>query len=144
MDVVGTKEVMSTYGFSPMAVAATTAALQVIDEEHLCEKAREIERVFLEVTAAWKIDKDGGVWNWINYVTGVGADLGIWLKEDLEGGQVAVRDVCAVCLREGLLVFPNHRRIRMSVAMVITEGELRKGLGILKSALSKVLGKLRA
>lgn len=142
MDLVGTKEIMSTYGFSPVAVAATTAALQVIDEERLVEKALCIERVFLEVTSMWKVnDSLGGVhtWKFIKYVTAVGADLGVWLNDDLAGGQETVRAICAVCLKDGLLVFPNHRRIRMGVAMVITDEELRKGLCILKRALDEVL-----
>ena len=148
MDLIGTKEIMSTYGFSPMAVAATTAALQVIDDENLVEKARFIERVFLEVTTSWNNETDENTENekvgvnsrkLIRYVTAVGAELGIWLREDLDGGQETVRAICAVCLRDGLLVFPNHGRIRMSVAMVITEGELRRGLNILKGALDEVL-----
>lgn len=148
MDLIGIKEIVSTYCFSPMAVAATTAALQVIDEENLIEKARLIERVFFEVTATWKDEstnediqnKDVGVCSRrsIKYFTAVGAELGVWLKEDINGGQETVRAICAVCLREGLLVFPNYRRIRMSVAMVITEDDLRRGLSILKGALDEV------
>jgi len=72
-------------------------------------------------------------------VTAVGAELGVWLNDDLDGGQEIVRTICAVCLRDGLLVFPNQRRIRMSVAIMITEDELRRGLGILKGALDEVL-----
>lgn len=142
MDLVGTKEIMSTYGFSPMAVAATTAALQVIDEEQLVEKALFVERVFLEVTSAWKKSETFGgrcTWKFIKRVTAVGADMGVWLKDDLAGGQETVRAICAVCLKNGLLVFPNHRRVRMGVAMVITEDELRRGLCILKRALDEVL-----
>lgn len=142
MDLVGTKEIMSTYGFSPMAVAATTAALKVIDEEELVEKALLVERVFLEVTSTWKVNEGPGgrcTWKFIKYVTAAGADLGVWLHDHLTGGQETVRAICAVCLRDGLLVFPNHRRIRMGVAMVITEDELRRGLSILKSALDEVL-----
>lgn len=60
MDLVGTKEIMSTYGFSPMAVAATTTALKVIDEESLVEKALFVERVFLEVMATWKENEGHG------------------------------------------------------------------------------------
>lgn len=147
MDLVGTKEIMSTYGFSPIAVAATTAALKVIDEEGLVEKALFIERVFLEVRSTWKEDEGHAgrcTWNFIKYVTAVGADLGIWLHDDLAGGQKIVRAICAICLRDGLLVFPNHRRIRMGVAMVITEAELRGGLSILKCALDEVLINSRA
>lgn len=54
MGLVGTREIMSTFGFSPVAVAATTAALKFIDEEELVEKALYVERVFLEVTSTWK------------------------------------------------------------------------------------------
>lgn len=149
MDLVSTKEIMSTYSFSPVAVAVTIAALQVIDKEGLVAKARFIERVFLDVTMSWQdeTDKDNtevekvGTYYWksVRYVTAVGAELGIWLKENVDGEQGTVRAICAVCLREGLLVFPNYRRIRMSVAMVISEEDLRKGLSILKGALDEVL-----
>lgn len=142
MDLVGTKEIMSTYGMSPMAVAATIASLQVIDDENLVGKALVVERLFLDITDSWKeIEVCGtqSTWKFIKHVTAVGADLGVWLYEDLVSGQETIRAICAVCLRDGLLVFPNHRRIRMCVAMVITEEELRKGLGILKRALDEVL-----
>jgi len=142
MDLVGTKEIMSTYGMSPIAIAATIAALQVIDEEGLVAKALLVERVFLDVTEGWKADRNKhgrGIWEFISYVTAVGADLGVWLNEELVGGQDTVRAICAVCLRDGLLVFPNQRRIRMCVAMVITEEKLRSGLNILKNSLYEVL-----
>lgn len=153
MNLIGVKEIFSTYGFSPVAVAATTAAIRVIDEENLVEKAQMIERVFREVTNSWLVKTDGDIEDsyvslaarkCIKYVSAVGAELGIWLREDLRGGQETVRAIGAICLRDGLLVFPNHRRIRMSVALVITEEEFRNGLEILRQALDEVLQSVQA
>ena len=125
MDLVGTKEILSTYTFSPVALAATTTALKVIADEGLVERARQIEKLFLEETSAWEHPI-------ISHITARGADLGIWLR-GVE--QSTCRQICEWCMHQGLLVFPNHLRIRMNVAMVITDEELLAGLRILKSVL---------
>jgi ornithine--oxo-acid transaminase len=127
MDLVGTKEILSTYTFSPVALAATRAALKVIDDEGLVERARRIEKLFLEETGAWKHPI-------ISHVTARGADFGIWLC-GVE--QRTCRQICEWCMHQGLLVFPNYLRIRMNVAMVITDEELLAGLQILKSVLDR-------
>jgi ornithine--oxo-acid transaminase len=122
MNLVETKEIISTYSFSPMAIAATTAALQVIDNEGLVQRAVQIQRLVSEELETW-------TYPFVDYVTIRGADFGIWLRNV---DQNTCRRICELCMHNGLLVFPSQSRIRMSVAMIITDGELAKGLHILK------------
>lgn len=126
MDLVGTKEIISTFSFSPLAIAAATAALRVIDDECLIERARQIQRLFLDETEAWHYD-------FVSLFTARGADLGIWLHKKID--PQTIRWICENCMHNGLLVFPNLRRIRMSIAMVITDEELMKDLQILTKAM---------
>ncbi|CAH0027371.1 unnamed protein product [Clonostachys rhizophaga] len=123
MDLVGTKEIISTFQFSPVAISATAAALCVIDEEFLVERAGDIERLVMRESLTWKH-------SFVSHVTARGADFGVWL---CGVGQNVCRHICEMCMNRGLLVFPSHLRIRMGVAMVMTDAELLKGLGILRS-----------
>ncbi|KAK7416891.1 hypothetical protein QQX98_004949 [Neonectria punicea] len=128
MDLVESKEILSTYSFSPVAVAATTASLQVIDEERLVQRASEIETLFLSVAREWR-------YSIIHYVTARGGDLGVWLQ-GVE--QSTCRRICEDCMRNGLLVFPSLLRVRMSIPLVISNAEFVNGLTILGAVLAQV------
>ncbi|KAK4222960.1 putative acetylornithine aminotransferase [Podospora fimiseda] len=128
MDLVETKEILSTFSFSPIAVAATSASLRVLDDENLVARARTIEEMVVSETSLWDF--------WlVDHVTVRGADFGIWLRGVDQG---TCRLICELCMQNGLLVFPSPLRIRMSVAMVMTDKELLEGLRILKEALGIV------
>ncbi|EED12081.1 acetylornithine aminotransferase, putative [Talaromyces stipitatus ATCC 10500] len=132
MDLVGEKEIVSTYSFSPLAITATTAALRVIDDECLIERAGQIEKKFLEVAETWRHP-------FIRYATARGADFFIFFWRI---DQNTCRRICEICMHNGLLVYPNGLGIRMSIAMVITDEELRAGLEILSNAFDTVFSDL--
>ncbi|OAP64557.1 hypothetical protein AYL99_00529 [Fonsecaea erecta] len=125
MSLVGTFEIASTYGFTPLAIAATRAAIEVIDNENLMSKAVELGRKWKAIVDGWKHPK-------IDYVFSLGADSNLFLN-NLSGLRVA-----ALCMHKGLFVHPRPNGLRISFAMTMTDAELEKGAEILKAALDEI------
>ncbi|KAL2692446.1 hypothetical protein Neosp_002855 [[Neocosmospora] mangrovei] len=130
MDLIGGYEAVATFGMAPQAIAATRATLRVMDSEKLVERALWIDAVWKEETKSWN-------YPWVEYITNRGADLGIFLNET-EDGRITGRRFGMLCYHKGLLCYPDGNRIRLGVALNITEQEFRKGLAILKEALEEV------
>lgn len=130
MSVVGGGELLSTFAFSPIAIAATTAALRVTDEENLAQQAIRIGEYFLRRAKNWEKHA------FIEYVTARGADLGIWLTK---GNEVLCRKISALCMHKGLLLYPSPLHVRISVPMIIEERDLERGLDMLEEALDECL-----
>ncbi|KAF7549722.1 hypothetical protein G7Z17_g6199 [Cylindrodendrum hubeiense] len=124
---VGILEIVSTFAFTPLGIAASKAALKVIDEEHLLEKAQAIEKHFMEETANWSSLP------YVEYATARGGDFNIILKPQSPG-----RKICALAMHRGVLTLSTPDRIRMSVALTMSKSELATGLDILKSSLKEV------
>lgn len=131
MSLVGPYETASTFAMSPMAVAVTQAALGIIDDENLLQRATSIGKQFEEVASTWKHP-------FIEFTTARGADLNIKLVANYPNTRVTARRIALLCYHKGLLVFPLTGRVRMSVAMTITDELLQKGFAILKEALDEV------
>lgn len=53
MASVGPYEMASTYGFSPLAIAATDATMDVIDGENLVERAVHVGSLWREIVESW-------------------------------------------------------------------------------------------
>ncbi|KAL6352119.1 hypothetical protein LRP88_14561 [Fusarium phalaenopsidis] len=130
MDLIGGYEAVATFGMAPQAIAATRAALSVMNSEKLVERAHWIDAVWKEETKSWN-------YPWVEYITNRGADMGIFLNET-EDGRITGRKFGMLCYHKGLLCYPDGNRIRLGVALNITEREFRKGLAILKEALEEV------
>lgn len=130
MDLIGGYEAVATFGMAPQAIAATRAALSVMNSEKLVERAQWIDAVWKEETKSWN-------YPWVEYITNRGADMGIFLNET-EDGRITGRKFGMLCYHKGLLCYPDGNRIRLGVALNITEREFRKGLAILKEALEEV------
>lgn len=131
MAVVRPYESGSTFAHTPMAIAAAEAALRVIDEENMVERARELGEKFATLTEGWKSHP---------YVTGIeirGADFSVRIKEN-PAARVTARRVGGLCLAKGVLLYPMDGRLRMSVAMVMTDEQLERGVSIIKEALDEV------
>lgn len=130
MSVVGIREIVQTFAFSPMAIAATTAVLQIVDEESLSERAAWLESIFIDRSerSGWK------TLPFVDYITAQGADFGIWFRED--GGE-SCQAVAFWCMQNGLLMFPKENHLRMSAPLVISEEVFARALDILGEALDK-------
>lgn len=127
MSLVGSFELASTFGFTPLAIAAATAAIEVIDNENLVERAVKLGRKWKSIVAGWNHPK-------VDYVASIGADSNLILH-DLPGPRVA-----ALCMHKGLFVHPRPNGLRISFAMTMTDDELEKGAAIIKEVLDEIDG----
>lgn len=130
--VLADKEVMlvikpgqhgSTYGGNPLACAVAKAALEVVKEENLTEKAFELGKIFRQELENFNHPM-------IKLVRGRGL-LNAIVVEPKDGKEAW--DVCVLLKEAGLLCKPTHRHIiRFAPPLVITEEELREALEIIK------------
>lgn len=101
----------STFGGNPLACACAIAALEVIEEENLVERAREMGEYFMGRLKEIKNPV-------IKEVRGRGLLVGVELNED-------ARPYCMKLKDEGVLCFETHYTvIRFAPPLVITKEEI--------------------
>ncbi|KAH7120365.1 pyridoxal phosphate-dependent transferase [Dactylonectria estremocensis] len=136
--VLGSNEVMtlvkpyqsaSTFAMAPQANAAVLATLEVIDEEKLIERALYLEAKWKETTATWSIP-------FVRYYTSRGGDMNLVIDESFKG--VSARRIARLAYQKGALMYSQPGRVRLGVALTITDEEFEKGMAILKETLEEV------
>jgi ornithine--oxo-acid transaminase len=116
----------STFGGFPMAGRVAMAALEVVKEENLAEKADALGKIFREEME--KIDSD-----MIELVRGKGLLNAVIIRP--KNGKEAW-DVCVKMAELGVLAKPTHGHIiRFAPPLVITEEELREAVERIKAAI---------
>ncbi|GAQ44562.1 hypothetical protein AtubIFM55763_004336 [Aspergillus tubingensis] len=130
MNLVGGYESVATFGMAPAAIAATRAALKIIDEEKLVDRALWIGNIWKKETAGWNFP-------WLDYVTNRGADIGIYLKRS-DNPRLTTRRLSMLALHKGILTYPDGDRVRLGVALNIPESDLRKGIAIMEESLAQL------
>ena len=116
----------STFGGNPIAAKVAVAALQVVKDENLEERAERLGGIFRE--GLGKIDSD-----MIEVVRGKGLLNAILIKP--KNGMEAW-DVCVKMAENGLLAKPTHQHIiRFAPPLVISEGQLYDALEIIKESI---------
>lgn len=121
----------STYGGNPLACAVTVAALQVVLEENLSEKAEILGEIFRNKLSEYA-SKSGIV----KEVRGKGLLNAIEINstEDSTLGW----DICLKLKEYGLLAKPTHgNKIRFAPPLVISEQELLSCIDIITSTLDE-------
>ena len=117
----------STFGGNPVAARVAVAALEVVKEEKLAERAEKLGKIFREEMR--KIDSD-----MIELVRGKGLLNAVVIKP--KNGKTAW-DVCVKMAENGLLAKPTHNDIiRFAPPLVISEEELLEAIGIIKKSLA--------
>ena len=112
----------STYGGNPVAAKVAIAALEVLKEENLAERAEELGKKFR--TELRKIDSP-----MVELVRGKGLLNAIVIKPT--DGKTAW-DVCVALKENGLLAKPTHEHIiRFAPPLVITEEQLMECVDII-------------
>ena len=113
----------STYGGNPVAAKVAIAALEVLKEENLAERAEELgEKFWAELR---KIDSP-----MVELVRGKGLLNAIVIKPT--NGKTAW-DVCVALKENGLLAKPTHEHIiRFAPPLVITEEQLMECVQIIR------------
>ncbi len=119
----------STFGGNPLASKVAVAALEVVKEEKLAERAERLGELFRSELK--KIDS-----GMIELVRGKGLLNAIVIKPT--NGKEAW-DVCLKMKENGLLAKPTHQHIiRFAPPLVITEEQILDAVGIIKKSLSEI------
>ncbi|MEF9930730.1 MAG: ornithine--oxo-acid transaminase, partial [Bacteroidales bacterium] len=119
----------STFGGFPLAARVAVAALTVVKEENLVEKAEYLGTIFREEMA--KANSP-----YIEQIRGKGLLNAIIIKP--HNGKEAW-DVCIQMAKNGLLAKPTHKHIiRFAPPLVITEAELRNAIEIIKKSIKEL------
>lgn len=126
MLTIGPGEHGSTFGGFCLAGKVAVAALQVVKEEGLAEKAEKLGRIFREEMMKVKSEM-------IELVRGKGLLNAIVIRP--KNGKEAW-DVCLKMKELGVLAKPTHQHIiRFAPPLVITEEQLREAIELIKKAI---------
>ncbi len=118
----------STFGGNPLAAAVGTAALDVLEAEHLCERAARQGDYLLDALRAVRHPA-------IVDVRGKGLFVGVEIDPALAGARV----VCDVLMQEGVLTKDTHGTvIRLAPALTIEREQIDLAISALKRALDRV------
>jgi len=129
MDVIKPGEHGSTFGGFPLACAVAKAALEVVKEENLTEKAAEFGEIFRDEMR--KIDSP-----FIETVRGKGLLNAIVIKP---GNGIEAWDVCLKLKESGLLAKPTHDHIiRFAPPLILTQGQLMDAIDIIKRTFAEL------
>ncbi len=130
MNVIQPGQHGSTFGGNPLACAVATAALDVVLEENLSEKAEELGTLFRN-----EIEKLIAKTNLITKVRGKGL-LNAILINDSPDSKTAW-NICLKLKENGLLAKPTHGNIiRLAPPLVITKDQLLDCVAIIEKTIS--------
>ncbi len=119
----------STFGGFPLACKVAMAALEVVKEERLAEKAEKLGEIFRDAMRAIKSPL-------ISQIRGKGLLNAIVIAP--HKGKEAW-DLCLKMADNGLLAKPTHGNIiRFAPPLVITEEELMEAIGIIKKSIESL------
>lgn len=139
--VLSSKEIMltlspgshgSTYGGNPLACKVAMAALQVVKDEGLVERAEKLGDLLRSKLEALQAESNGI----ISEVRGKGLLSAIVIDDSKANGRTAW-DLCLVMKDYGVLAKPTHDHIiRLAPPIVISEEDLLKGVEVIKKSLA--------
>jgi len=119
----------STFGGNPIAAKVAVAALEVVKDENLAERAERLGVIFREGMKAIESDM-------IEIVRGKGLLNAIVIRP--KNGKEAW-DVCIKMAENGLLAKPTHKHIiRFAPPLIITEGQIKEAIEIIKKSILSV------
>lgn len=129
MNVIKPGQHGSTFGGNPIACAVAIAALDVVKEENLSERAEELGRLFRS-----EIEKIIGKSSLITKVRGKGLLNAILINDTPESS--TAWNLCLQLKENGLLAKPTHGNIiRLAPPLVITEEQLMECVGIIEKTI---------
>lgn len=117
----------STYGGNPLACAVAIAALEVLKEENLADRAEKLGQLFRS-----ELEKLNH--RYIKQVRGKGLLNAIVINHP---NPDAAQDLCIELMKNGMLAKPTHGdKIRFAPPLVISEAELLEAIDIIKKSLA--------
>ena len=124
----------STYGGNPLASKVAIAALEVVKEENLVDRANKLGALFKSALHEL-MTKSGGM---ISEVRGKGLLCAIVIDNSKTNGKSAW-DLCVLMKDNGVLAKPTHENIiRLAPPLVISEEDLLKGADSIAKALQEL------
>ncbi|CCD27162.1 ornithine-oxo-acid transaminase NDAI_0J02700 [Naumovozyma dairenensis CBS 421] len=122
----------STFGGNPLASKVAMAALQVVKDENLIERANDLGKIMKDQLIDIQMNHSNGM---ISEVRGMGLLMAIVIDPGKANGRTAW-DLCLLMKENGLLAKPTHDHIiRLAPPLVISEEDLQKGITIIKKCL---------
>jgi len=119
----------STFGGFPLACAVAKAALEVVKNENLTERAEKLGEIFRTELAKIKSP-------FIELIRGKGLLNAVIIKPH---NGVEAWDVCVKLKENGLLAKPTHRHIiRFAPPLVISEKELTQAIEIIRKTFAEL------
>jgi len=119
----------STYGGNPLAAAVGMAALQVLKDEKMAERAFVLGEKFRREIRAMNFP-------FVTKVRGRGLLNAIVIDEKYEK---SAWDICLMLKERGLLAKPTHKHIiRLAPPLVISDSQLDECLKIIKEVLTEI------
>lgn len=137
MNVIRPGQHGSTFGGNPLAAAVAVAALTVIEEEGLAERAEKLGKIFREKIGAYIESSQVAT-----LVRGKGL-LNAVVINDSEDSETAW-NICVRMAELGVLAKPTHGNIiRFAPPLVISEEDLQKGIDAILQAFGEFEDKLK-
>lgn len=131
MNVIHPGQHGSTFGGNPLACAVAMAALDVVEEENLSQRADELGRVFRE-----ELQKVIDQTDIISSVRGKGLLNAILINDTPESD--TAWNICLKLKENGLLAKPTHGNIiRLAPPLVISEEQIRECVGIIAKTVAE-------
>ncbi|KAH8168708.1 aminotransferase class-III domain-containing protein [Sarocladium implicatum] len=136
--VIGTEDALSgleagqygsTFSGNPIGSAVALAALDVIIDEDLVGRSRDLGAKFAARLEAIKSP-------YFNKITGKGLFRSMYIHETHSEGRVTAARLAALCLERGLLLNAAGGRLRICPALVIDETVMLEGVSIIERALA--------
>lgn len=131
MDILRKYEVANTFAASPIACAAAHAALDVLEEEGISERSRQLGHVLTKAL-------DDAQLPYVLEHRGRGRGLFQTLVVDESHPGVSARRIAALAAHRGMLCGFGANRLRFSPPLIISEHDLLKAVDILASAFRDV------
>jgi len=126
MEVLKPGQHGSTYGGNPLAARVSLVALQVLEDEHLIDKAATLGLKLEKSLIDLKTDC-----NWITDTRGKGLLHAIEIDDEPTGD--TAWNICLDLAKQGLLAKPTRGNIiRLAPPLVITESQLDECIDILR------------
>ncbi|QLQ79929.1 hypothetical protein HG537_0C05780 [Torulaspora globosa] len=124
----------STYGGNPLAAQVAIAALEVVRDEKLVERARDLGEVLQGKLRELQQESDGA----ISEVRGRGLLTAIVIDPAKANGRTAW-DLCLLMKEQGVLAKPTHDHIiRLAPPLVISEQDLLRGIESIRISLQQL------
>jgi 4-aminobutyrate aminotransferase-like enzyme len=136
MDTFESISASSSYGGNPMACAAALASIEVIEEEGLLERARELERLFAARMAAWKER-----YAIVGDVRVKGCLMGVELVKDRATKapfDEAGKRVYQRAFAKGLAWIPAGHILRMSPPVIMPDDVAHRAMDLIEESIAEV------